>query len=119
MSTPTPTPTIGGLSVAWIAMIGGMLREEGRAFRAAAEGPWIEVQNLSTGRFEPLTLENQTRGKVAFSTIFDRDEALRAIERFSRMPILSEEADSFFTPEERARARAALNTLSAIRHVSP
>lgn len=110
MSTSTPAPeTIGGLSLAWITQLAAALRHEGLAFRASPDGPWIEVQNMHTGAWETLTLEGRKMGDCIFASAAARDAALAAIE--------ARVSPSFFSPAERARATAILNTLGdASRH---
>ncbi len=118
MNASAPKPArvlIGGVSAEWLAMVADLLRKEGRAFRAGA-GPWIEVQNITTGRFEALALDSDTRGGMTFATISDRDDALRAIESLV-YPVLVLEADaapSAITPEEAARIDKLGRTLHAI-----
>jgi hypothetical protein len=107
---PQPAPElIGGVPADWLAMLGELIRKEGRAFRQG-DGPWIEIQNLSTGRFEPIALE-KTRGGITFATIADRDEALRAIERIVYPVLVVESAPAAINATQQHKLG---NTLAAL-----
>ncbi len=77
----TPAPSIGGVSIAWLDQVAQALHRQGLTIQAGADGPWIEVLNTSTGRFECLTLESRPAGNCAFASINDRDEVLASLER--------------------------------------
>lgn len=83
MSTPAPLPAeqLGGLSLAWVRMVGATIRRDGQAVRAGSDAATIEVQSINTGRWLPLTLERRPGGDCTFATIADRDAVLREIQR--------------------------------------
>jgi hypothetical protein len=80
VSTPAASPApeqIGGISVAWLALLASIFEHEGRAFRAGASGPWIEVQNMHTGEWMPITLEGRKGGDCAFATLAEIERRLK------------------------------------------
>ena len=115
-AVPATTPAadqikVGGLSLAWIANVAEIVRRDGNALRPGA-GPWIEAQSINNGLWYPLSLENRKEGDVLFASIADRAAVLAEIVRLSaKTPA---EPDSSFSPETRAQATAALNTMSAL-----
>lgn len=79
MNAPTPSPVVGGITLAWIEQLAADLILEGRPFRAGA-GLTIEAQVINTGRWLPINLEGQS-GVCQFTDIGARDAVLAVIQQ--------------------------------------